>query len=151
MRECKCSVCNRWKNSNHQCRSRGSNPGQPRDRPTLYHIAIKASLYGKAVQVYHIPITSTYSPSILRFIHESLFEQPLSSRPPSLLGHQAHQMGLFALGTRCNRWKNSNHQCRSRGSNPGHPRDRPTLYNVAIKAGLYRKAVQVYHIPITTT
>ena len=35
-----------------------------------------------------------------------------------------------------------------RGSNPGRLRDRPTLYRVAIKASLYRKAVQVYHIPI---
>ena len=35
-----------------------------------------------------------------------------------------------------------------RGSNPGRLRDRLTLYRVAIKAGLYRKAVQVYHIPI---
>ena len=35
-----------------------------------------------------------------------------------------------------------------RGSNPGRLRDRPTLYRVAIKAGLYRKAVQMYHIPI---
>ena len=35
-----------------------------------------------------------------------------------------------------------------RGSNLGRLRDRPTLYRVAIKAGLYRKAVQVYHIPI---
>ena len=34
------------------------------------------------------------------------------------------------------------------GSNQGRLRDRPTLYHVAIKAGLYRKAVQVYHIPI---
>ena len=35
-----------------------------------------------------------------------------------------------------------------RGSNPGRLRDRPTLYHVAIKAGLYRKAVQVCYIPI---
>ena len=35
-----------------------------------------------------------------------------------------------------------------RGSNPDRLRDRPTLYRVAIKADLYRKAVQVYHIPI---
>ena len=35
-----------------------------------------------------------------------------------------------------------------RGSNPGHLHDRPTLYHVPIKAGLYCKAVQVYHIPI---
>ena len=36
------------------------------------------------------------------------------------------------------------------GKNPDRLRDRPTLYHVAIKAGLYRKAVQVHHIPITT-
>ena len=35
-----------------------------------------------------------------------------------------------------------------RGLNPGRLRDRLTLYRVAIKAGFYRKAVQVYHIPI---
>ena len=28
-------------------------------------------------------------------------------------------------------------------SNPGRVCDRPTLYHIAIKAGLYRKAVQV--------
>ena len=83
-----------------------SNPGLPRDRRgylPLYHVAIKAGLYCKAVQVYHIPMTTTYSPSVLRFVHESLFEQPLNIRPPSLLGHQARQMGLFTLGARCNR------------------------------------------------
>ena len=34
-----------------------------------------------------------------------------------------------------------------RGSNPVRWTQSPTLYHVAIKAGLYRKAVQVYHIP----
>ena len=34
------------------------------------------------------------------------------------------------------------------GSNPVRWTQSPTLYHVAIKAGLYRKAVQVYHIPI---
>ena len=29
-----------------------------------------------------------------------------------------------------------------------HPHKNPTLYRVAIKAGLYRKAVQVYYISI---
>ena len=33
--------------------------------------------------------------------------------------------------------------CRDRGSSPGHLRDRPTLYHVTIKAGLYHKAVEV--------
>ena len=35
-----------------------------------------------------------------------------------------------------------------RGSNPVRWTQSPTLYHVAIKAGLYRKAVQVYYIPI---
>ena len=35
-----------------------------------------------------------------------------------------------------------------RGSNPGPLCDRPTLYSVAIKAGLYCKAVQVCYVPI---
>ena len=34
------------------------------------------------------------------------------------------------------------------GSNPVHWTQSPILYRVAIKAGLYRKAVEVYHIPI---
>ena len=34
------------------------------------------------------------------------------------------------------------------GSNPVRWTQSPTLYHVAIKAGLYRKTVQVYHIPI---
>ena len=76
----------------------GIEPGPSGDRPTLYHVAINAGLYRKAVQVYHISITTTYSPSILRFVRESQFEQPLNTRPPSLLGYQAHQMGLFRLG-----------------------------------------------------
>ena len=85
-----------------KCRSWESNPGRLRDRPTLYHVAIKAGLYRKAVQVYHIPITTTYSSSTFRFIRESQFEQQLNTRPPSLVDHQAHQMGLFTLGARCN-------------------------------------------------
>ena len=36
----------------------------------------------------------------------------------------------------------------NQGSNLVRWTQSPTLYRVAIKAGLYRKAVQVYHIPI---
>ena len=36
----------------------------------------------------------------------------------------------------------------NRGSNPVRWTQSPTLYHVAIKAGLYRKAVQVSYIPI---
>ena len=74
--------CNRWKSSNHQCRDRGSNPGRLHDRPTLYHVALKACLYRKAVQGYHIPITATYSPFIFWFVRESQFEQPLQATKP---------------------------------------------------------------------
>ena len=40
--------------------------------PTLYHVAIKAGLYRKTVQVYHIPITTIYSPTIFSFVRKSL-------------------------------------------------------------------------------
>ena len=38
--------------------------------------------------------------------------------------------------------------CPSRESNPGRWIYRQTLYHVAVKAGFFRKAVEVYHIPI---
>ena len=38
--------------------------------------------------------------------------------------------------------------CTSRESNPGRWIYRQTLYHVAVKAGFYRKAVEVYQIPI---
>ena len=41
-----------------------ANPGRLRDMRTLgYRVAIKAGFYCKAVQVYHIPITTTYTSS----------------------------------------------------------------------------------------
>ena len=36
----------------------GIEQGRPRDRQTLYHVAIKVDLYHKAVQEYHMPIPS---------------------------------------------------------------------------------------------
>ena len=59
-----------------------------------------------------------------------------------------HICGLFTVGAKCNRRKNGNNIFPNRGANPGRLRDRPTLYHVAVKAGLYRKVVQVYHTPI---
>ena len=38
------------------CPSRESNPGRWINRQTLYHVAVKAGFYCKAVEVYHIPI-----------------------------------------------------------------------------------------------
>ena len=75
----------------------------------------------------------------------------------SISGHQAPRVtrptrrGYLRWAPNVIGETNSNHQCRSRVSNPGRLRDRSALYRVAIKAGLYRKAVQVYHITITTT
>ena len=60
-----------------------------------------------------------------------------------------HTWGLSTLGAKCNRWKNGNNIFfPDRGSNPVRWTQSPTLYHVAIKAGLYRKAVQVSYIPI---
>ena len=56
-------------------------------------------------------------------------------------------MGHFTLGAKCNRIT----FCPGRGSNQGLLRANPTLYCVAVKAGLYRKAIQVCIIPSTTT
>ena len=41
--------------------------------------------------------------------------------------------------------------CPSRESNPGRWIYRQTLYHVAVKAGFYRKAVEVYYIPSPVT
>ena len=51
---------------------RGSNPVRWTQSPTFYHVAIKAGLYCKAVQVYHIPIPVAFSPSKLKFAPEFL-------------------------------------------------------------------------------
>ena len=48
--------------------------------------------------------------------------------------------------------KDVNHLfCPGRGSNQGLLRSNPKLYCVAVKAGLYREAIQVCIIPSTTT
>ena len=46
------AICNRLKNSNHQCPDRRSNTGDLRDKLTNYPISLKAGLYIKAGQVY---------------------------------------------------------------------------------------------------
>ena len=146
-------------NTNHQCRGRGSNPGHLRDKPTLYHVALKAGLNRKAVQVYHIPITTTYSPSSFRFVRDSQFEQPLNTRPTSLSGHQAYRatkpLGLPSL---------SGHQA-SRATMPmrrgyllwvpdvtgekvfSSDRYMIHLYCLAVQAGFYSDAVDCW--PVT--
>ena len=62
-------------------------------------------------------------------------------RENTSLGLDTNNLPIFLLNTRtenecysmcyCYRWKPSNDQWRCRGSNAGHPRDRPTLYHMA--------------------
>ena len=60
-----------------------------------------------------------------------------------------HTCGLFTVGAKCNRCKKMKIIfLPDRGSNPVRWTQSPTLYHVTIKAGLYRKAVQVCYIAI---
>ena len=49
------------------CPSRESNPGRWIYRQTLYHVAVKAGFYRKAVEVCYIPSPVTFSPTKLDF------------------------------------------------------------------------------------
>ena len=60
-----------------------------------------------------------------------------------------HTCGLFTVEAKCNICKMEVTFIPNRGSNPVRWTQSLTLYHVAIKAGLYRKAVQVCYIPIT--
>ena len=108
----------------HQCHGQGSNPSHLCDRPTLYHIAIKAGLcYCMMCQsLLHIPPPFFDSSSNLNLSNHSIS------------GHQ---------GARCKRWIILITNATS-GYWTQH-------YHVAKKAGLNRKAVHVYYIPITIT
>ena len=125
---------------------RGSNPVRWTQSPTLYHVAIKAGLYRKAVQVYHIPIPGDILPLQLEI-------RPRISRSPRITWNETQRVLCTRVGYL--RWapnvtgeKMEITFFPNRGSNPVRWTQSPTLYHVAIKAGLYRKAVQVYHIPI---
>ena len=97
---------------------RGSNPGRLRDRLTLYLVAIKAGLYRKAVQVYHIPIPGDILPLQIEI-------RPWISRSPRITWNETqgvffmHTCGLFTLGAKCNRWKNGNNIFPRPGIEPG--------------------------------
>ena len=137
------SECNGWKMEITFFPDRGSNPVRWTQSPTLYHVAIKPSLYRKAVQEYHIPISGDILPLQLE-IH------PWISRSLRIMWNETQGVfctrGLFMVGAKCNRWKMEITFSPDPGSNP--VRWTHTLYRIAIKTGLYPKAVQVYHIPI---
>ena len=142
-----CCNCSRWKKLEIIFfPNRGSNPVRWTQSPTLYHIAIKACLYRKAVQVCYISIPGDILPLQLEI-------RPWISRSPRITWNETQGVlctrGLFTVGAKCSRWKKLEIIFfPNRGSNPVRWTQSPTLYHVAIKAGLYRKAVQVCYIPI---
>ena len=112
--------------------NRGSNPVRWTQSSTLYHVACIARQYKCVIYLYLV----TFSPfqlEILPWIYRS--ENYIKWDARSFM----HTCGLFTVGAKCNSWKNSNHLCCSQASNPGHLRDRPTLYRLTIKAGLYAR------------
>ena len=113
--------------------------------PTLYHVAIKAGLYCKAVQVYHIPKPGDILPLQLEI-------RPWISRSPRITWNETK--GVLCTHVGYLRWapnvtgeKMEITFFPDQGSNPGSLRDRPTLYHVTI-GSIGTKAVQLYHIPI---
>ena len=114
--------------------------------PTLYHVAIKAGLYRKPVQVCYIPIPGVILPLQIEI-------RPWISRSPRITWNETK--GVLCTHVGYLRWA-PNLQMKKmeitfspeRGSNPVRWTQSPALYHVAIKAGLYRKAVQVCYIPI---
>ena len=124
----------------------GSNPVRWTQSPTLYHVAIKAGLYRKAVQVCYIPIPGDILPLQLEI-------RPWISRSPRITWNETQ--GVLCTHVGYLRWapnvtggKMEITFFPDRGSNPVRWTQSLTLYHVAIKAGLYRKAVQVCYIPI---
>ena len=119
----------------------------PHKNPTLYRVALKAGLYRKAVQMCYIPIPCDILP-----LHIEIRLQIFTGVRESLemrLKEVSCTCGLFTLGAKCNRQ-------REISSVLTRPRIEPATlhtkiqhsYHIAIKAGLYRKAVQVCYIPI---
>ena len=96
------------------CPGWGSNPQPSAQNSTLYRVAIKAGLYRKAVKVCYIHNTTTYSPSIFRFVPESQFELPRTYIRHGCASSPSDW--LFTLGAR---WKKMLITfCPSWGSNP---------------------------------
>ena len=119
---------------------RGSNPGRLRDRPTLYLVAIKAGLYRKAVQESYIPIPGDILPLQIEI-------RPWISRSPRITWNETQ--GVLCTHVGYLRWapnvtgeKMEITFFPDRGSNPVRWTQSPTLYHVAIKAGLNSDVVE---------
>ena len=133
--------CNRWENAKQLCSGWGSNPGRWVRNQTLYHMAINAGLYSKAVQaLIYLALLHIHSPFLDSSSNLSLSFNNLYIRHRCALSPSD---GLFALRAKCSRWENAKYLCRCWGSNPGRLVQNQILYHIAIKAGLLCKAVQV--------
>ena len=124
----------------------GSNPVRWTQSPTLYHVAIKAGLYRKAVQVCYILIPGDVLPLQLEI-------RPWISRSPRIMWNETQgvlctHVGYLQWAPNVTGEKMEITFFPNQGSNPVCWTQSLTLYHVAIKAGLYRKAVQVCYILI---
>ena len=88
----------------------------------------------------------TFSPSKLKFVSEFLGVR--ESREMRLKEFYAHMWVVPRWAPNVTGEKMEITFFHNRGSNPVRWTQSPTLYHVTIKAGLYRKAVQVCYIPI---
>ena len=127
------------KNASHLFCTRGLTPGCQIQSPALYHVAIKAGLYHKAVQMYYIHIPCNILSLQIEFI-------------PEFLGvWESHEMRLkefYAHVGYLQRWKNESTPFCALGLNPGSRIQSYALFLIPLKARLYRKTVQVCCISI---
>ena len=128
---------------------RGSNLGRLRDKPILYRVAIKAGLYRKAVQVYHIPIPSDNLPLQLEIC-------PGISRSPRITQNETQgvlctHVGYLQCAPNVTGAKMEITFFPDRGSSPGCLRYKPIIYRVLIKlactASQYKCIIYLY--PVT--
>ena len=86
--------------------SRESNPARWMYRQTLYHVAVKAGFYRKAVKVYYIYLDPvTFTPSNLKLSLNFLVQDSCEMRPREIFMHRT-VIGLVICGGRhCPRGK----------------------------------------------
>ena len=87
-------VCNGWKKWNNIFPRPGIEPGPLDSKSYIYHVAIKAGFYRKAVQVCYIPIPL-----------QTEIRPWISSSPRITWISFMHTCGFFTAGAKCNSWK----------------------------------------------
>ena len=102
---------------------------------------------GKA-EVCYIPIPTTYFPVLNRLVPESARNYAVIPGHSILMPETQAADPHWA--TKCHRVQKNSNRPRWE-SNLGRRIYRQALYHVAVKAGFYRKAVEVCYIPIPTT